>query len=68
MMRYPYMQVDIYEEGNEYPVVTHIFNGKTKKEAYGYFMSHMSTDSFLRGAVLDQTFKGMTLRVEVSYG
>jgi hypothetical protein len=41
----------IYEEsiGDEYPVVTHTFMGRTRKEAVGYFRAHLKTDSFLRG-------------------
>jgi hypothetical protein len=42
---------DIYEPegvGTDYPVVRHIFYGRTKKEAEGYFSAHMGTDTFLR--------------------
>jgi hypothetical protein len=40
---------DIYEEdtGSTYPVVRHIFYGKTSTEVRHYLQSHMKTDSFL---------------------
>lgn len=41
--------VDIFEPGTEYPVVRHVFAGRTKEEAEGYFKAHMTTDAFLRG-------------------
>ena len=65
--KYPSIQVNIYEN-NVYPVVSHIFYGKTKKEAYGYFQSHMKTDEFLRAAVLHQKYKGMLLTVQMRHG
>ncbi len=45
--------VDIYERmvGSAYPVVSHVFYGKTQAEAYGYYTSHLRTDAFLRGCV-----------------
>lgn len=61
------MKVDIYEN-NIYPVVSHIFYGKTKKEANGNFQAHMGTDSFLKAAVLYQKYKGMLLTVEIKNG
>ena len=67
MMKYPYVKIDIYEN-NQYPVVSHIFYGKTRKEAYEYFQAHMETDSFLRSAVLYQKFQGMLLHVDMSKG
>jgi hypothetical protein len=71
MTRYPYIRVDIYEynesgEPIDYPVVTHIFRGKTKKEAQGYLNAHMSTDSFLREAMNKGSFRGMPVHVEIS--
>lgn len=41
----------IYEPegaGLGYPVVEHMFYGRTPKEAERYFWAHMRTDSFLR--------------------
>lgn len=40
---------DTYEPegvGIDYPVVRHIFIGKSKEEAQGYFDSHLKTDEF----------------------
>jgi hypothetical protein len=64
-MKYPYIQVDIYEN-NKYPAVTHVFHGETAAEAQGYFKAHMKTDSFLRAAVNTGYYKGMRVRVSIS--
>ena len=42
--------VDIYEEATNYafPVVTHVFNGRTRNEAEKYHESHRRSDAFLR--------------------
>lgn len=67
MKKYPFICIDIYES-QAYPAVTHIFHGKTLKEANGYMQTHMKTDEFLRAAVLYQKYKGMLLHVEMSHG
>lgn len=67
MMKYPYIQVDIYESGL-FPVVTHIFRGKSKREAQGNMNAHMGTDKFLRDALNKGRFEDIPLRVEVSSG
>lgn len=36
---------EIYESPS-YPVVVHVFKGKTKEEAQGYFDAHLKTDKF----------------------
>jgi hypothetical protein len=64
MKHYPCIVVDIYES-DMYPVVTHIFRGKTLSEAREYFQAHMKTDSFLRGAVNTGYYKGMRTPVEI---
>lgn len=45
-----YYIVDIYEAKTyyQYPVVEHIFSGRTEEEAFGYFKAHLKTDSFLK--------------------
>lgn len=53
-MRYLWrLVVDIYEPsvGYDYPVLRHVFPGKTKAEAYGTFRAHMTTDAFLRDCI-----------------
>ena len=47
------MVVDIYElsVGYDYPVVRHIFTGRTPEEARAYFQAHLETDEFMRGCV-----------------
>ena len=64
MKHYPYIEVNIYED-TMYPVVSHIFYGKTLKEAKSYLTAHMGTDSFLREALKTGYFKGMKVQVEV---
>jgi hypothetical protein len=34
--------------GDAYPVVTHIFRGRTEDEAWRYFRAHLTTDSFFK--------------------
>jgi hypothetical protein len=65
MKQYPYIQVDIYED-TMYPVVSHIFYGKTLTEARAYFQAHMGTDSFLRDAVKTGYFRGMRVQVKMN--
>lgn len=65
MKQYPCVVVDIYER-EMYPIVTHIFRGKTMSEAKSYFKAHMKTDSFLRAAVNTGYYKGMRVRVGIS--
>jgi len=55
------LSVDIFEEsiGEEYPVVTHVFYGKTKKEVLQYYKAHLKTDSFFRGCLESNNYKGI---------
>lgn len=48
-----------------YPVVSHIFYGKTLKEAKGYLTAHMGTDSFLRAAVNKGYWRDLQLQVDI---
>jgi len=64
MTRYPYIQVDIFEN-TLYPVVRHQFFGKTMHEAKSYYQAHMGTDSFLREAIKTGYFKGMRVQVSI---
>ena len=56
--------VDTFEAsvGTGYPVLRHIFYGKTKEEARGYYQAHLTTDAFLRGCTLEQHFKAIKCR------
>ena len=65
MSKYPYVEVNIYED-TVYPVVMHRFFGKTIEEARGYAKSHMKTDSFMRSAMNTGRFKGIKVKVGVS--
>ncbi len=51
--------VDTFEPGDNYPVVRHIFYGKTEKEARGYMESHKGTDKFFAAC-----FKGKMGKVK----
>lgn len=55
------LHVRIYESevGPSYPVVEHVFYGKTKDEAQGYCRAHLGTDTFFRGCVEDNKFDGI---------
>jgi hypothetical protein len=64
-MNYPHVIVDIYER-TVYPVVSHVFYGKTIEEARGYMRSHMKTDSFLRAAINSRKYKGINLKVGIT--
>ena len=64
MKRYPHVRVDIFEN-TMYPVVSHIFYGKTLKEARGYLTAHMGTDSFLRDAISKGYRKDIKLQVDI---
>ncbi len=51
---------EIFEDATRgYPPVTHIFSGKDRREAQGYFDSHMETDAFMRGMERNGKFKGI---------
>lgn len=64
MSKYPCVVVNIYENGS-YPVVAHVFYGKTLSEARGYFRSHMRTDEFMRDAINHGEWNGIPLKVEM---
>jgi len=38
---------DIWEGETPYPVVTHTFTGRDRKEAEAYFKAHLKTDKFM---------------------
>lgn len=58
--KYTAVYIDIYENG--YPVVRHIFYGKTLSEARGYEKAHMQTDTFLRDAITKGSFQDFNVR------
>lgn len=45
--------VNVFEAsvGRDYPVVSHVFYGKTQSEATDYYEAHLETDEFLRDCV-----------------
>lgn len=58
----------IYEKsvGNDYPVVRHVFYGKTPEEAQHYYESHLKTDSFLRGCETRGRWNSVACRTEIT--
>jgi len=59
--------VDIFEGATKfrYPIVRHVFYGRDKGEAEGYFRAHMETDEFLRSCVQKKQWNGVTCEAEV---
>lgn len=57
------LHVKIYEQ-EPYPIVEHVFRGRTKREAEGYYRSHLKTDDFLRGCVVRGKFRDLDCRAE----
>lgn len=57
------LQIDIYERGTTYAIVRHVFIGKTRAEAAGYFKAHMKTDSFLRGCTKRGKWDGLSCKI-----
>lgn len=52
-----------------YPVVTHVFTGRTREEAWGYHDAHRRSDSFLRQCEDRGRFQGqVTCRTSVTEG
>lgn len=66
---YYQLVVDITEGAtkHKYPVVRHIFVGKTRKEAQGYYDSHMKTDEFMRDCVKDDKWKDVECKHTLSW-
>lgn len=57
----------IYEPdgvGDAYPVVDHIFNGRSFKEAQGYYNAHLKSDAFFSGCVEKQCFDSSVKCIE----
>ena len=59
-MRLYRIQIDIFEAatGYAYPIVTHVFQGRTSKEAEGYHEAHRRSDAFLKDCEDKQLFAG----------
>lgn len=55
------IRVDIYEAATayRYPVVTHLFHGRTKDEAQRYHRSHLKSDAFLRACEAGRAYRGV---------
>ncbi len=49
-MKHVYI-VDIYEPHLPFPILTHIFRGSNRVEAWSVFLAHMRTDRFLASCV-----------------
>ncbi len=57
------LQIDIYEDQNPEPVLSHVFYGTTQEEVNKVVQAHMHYDSFFRAAMTTKTFQGMQLIV-----
>jgi hypothetical protein len=57
------LHIKIYES-ERYAIVEHVFRGRTKKEARGYYESHLKTDSFLRDCVRRGRWESVDCRAE----
>lgn len=55
---------EIYETVHTYPIVIHIFQGGTAKQAAAFYKAHMLSDAFLRGCVEKGRFANFTCREE----
>ena len=60
-------RIDIYENEDVNPVITHICWGETEKDAFAIAQAHMGTDSFFRAAIEEKDFRGMKLSYEASW-
>lgn len=56
--------VDIFERSQPFPILTHLFRGRTQQQAEGYFRSHMTTDRFLSDCVTHGRWKDVECRAE----
>jgi len=55
--------IEIYEAYNNYPAVTHVFEGKSEREVNQYYNTHKKYDSFFCGAIDKGSFKNIKLAV-----
>ena len=53
---------EIFEEGQDYPAVTHIFRGHTKDKVIGLFRAHLRTDQFLNACVAKGRYANFACR------
>ena len=57
----------VYETGGPgFPVVEHIFNGRTYSQALAFFRAHLRSDSFLRSCLTTGYYTGFSCREEHS--
>ncbi len=54
----------IWEKELPYPIVVHVFNGETLKQANGFFQAHMKTDAFMRECIEKGHFADFACREE----
>jgi len=53
---------DIYEGASRYPVVRHVFYGRTAKEARAVRLAHARADKFLAAAIRGTSYRGIQVR------
>jgi hypothetical protein len=57
-------QIDIFENIDPQPVLSHIFYGDTAQGVSAVIDAHRQTDSFLNAALTGKSFQGMRLRTQ----
>lgn len=55
------LSIDIFENNERTPVLTHTFYGKTADEINGIVAAHQQTDSFFRAALTTGRFNNIKL-------
>ena len=59
----------IFEQsvGENYPVVEHVFYGRTKAECEKYYQAHMKSDRFMRSCVQNNRFNSVNCWSEIEW-
>lgn len=57
------LQIDIYENEDTEPILSHVFYGATQDRINAVITAHMRYDAFFKAALTTKQFNGMTLRV-----
>jgi hypothetical protein len=58
MTRLYVVRIDIFEPSAPYPVVSHLFYGRTPEEARGNHAAHLQADAFLRACEEEGVYRG----------
>lgn len=61
------LSIDIFENNERTPVLTHTFYGKTAAEINSVVAAHQQTDSFFRAALTTGKFNGIKLSTQTRW-